>query len=87
MVLKGVILTEPEGVVVHKPQAVMGGRLGLACLQAEVLVLSDREDKVDFGKRLLVVAVAAAFMAVAAVEMMVVALVPMAAAAAEADLH
>jgi hypothetical protein len=65
----------------------MGGHLGLACLQAEVLVLSDREDKVDFGKPLLAVAVAAAFMAVAAVEMMVVALVPMAAAAAEADLH
>ncbi len=71
----------------HKPQAVIEGHLGLERLLAEALVLSDREDKVDFGKPLLVAAAAAAFMAAAAVEMMVVALVPMAAAVAEAALQ
>jgi hypothetical protein len=87
MVDKGVILLALEVGVVHRPQAVMEAHLGLERLLAEALVLSDREDKVDFGKLLLVVAVAEAFMAAAAVEMMVVALVPMAVAVAEADLH
>jgi hypothetical protein len=87
MVDKGVILLALEVGVVHRPQAVMEGHHGLERLLAEALVLSDREDKVDFGKLLLVVAVAEAFMAAAAVEMMVVALVPMAVAVAEADLH
>jgi hypothetical protein len=73
--------------VVLKPQAVMEEHHGQACLQAEVRVLSDREDKVDFGKRLLVVVAVVAFMAAVAVEMMVVAPAEMAVAVAEADLH
>ena len=75
-----------EGLV-HRPQAVMEGHHGQACLQAEVRVLWDREDKADFGKRLLVVVVVVAFMAAVAVEMMVVAPAEMAVAVAEADLH
>jgi hypothetical protein len=87
MVDKGVILLAPAVGEAHKPQAVMEAHLGLERLLAEVRVLSDREDKVDFGKRLLVVVVVVAFMAAVAVEMMVVAPAEMAVAVAEADLH
>ena len=51
----------------HKQQGVMEGHHGQACLQAEALVLSDREDKVDFGKLLLEVVAVVAFMAAVAV--------------------
>ena len=71
----------------HKQQGVMEGHLGLECLLAEALVLSDREDKVDFGKLLLVVVAVAAFMAAVAVEMMGVAPVAMVEAAAEVALQ
>ena len=78
---------EPEVGVAHKQQGVMEGHHGQACLQAEALVLSDREDKVDFGKLLLEVVAVVAFMAAVAVEMMVVAPVAMVEVAAEAALQ
>ena len=84
---KDVVLLAPVVGEGHKPQAVMEVHLGLERLQAEALVLSDREDKVDFGKLLLVVVAVVAFMAAVAVEMMVVAPVEMVEVAAEAALQ